>query len=317
MRYFYYLLLLLTSFLWAGNFVVGKWLVGHASPMTLTSLRWMIAVLCLIPFVWMTEKKILPPRKAIVPLIFMGITGVALFNILQFFALENTSATNIGLISTLNAISIAVFSAFLLKEKIRPLQAAAMGLSLFGVILVLTKGNTALLFTMQFNRGDLYMLAAVAIWGIYSVCSKWAMASTSPAMATLYSGIFGVLVLLPFNLTDFTVTDINASFVSSILYTGVISTVVCFVLWNIGVKKLGATTSGLFLNFNPVFTAVLAFFILGEQMTGAQLLGSAVVIGGCFLFSYFGTVKPSATRSQDAIKELSQSEFGTTPLRRS
>src|SRR5690606_5472239 len=165
-------------------------------------------------------------------------------------------------------------------------------------------GNTALLFTMQFNKGDLYMLAAVAIWGIYSVCSKWAMASTSPAMATLYSGIFGVLVLLPFNLTDFTVTDVNASFVSSILYTGVISTVVCFVLWNIGVKKLGATTSGLFLNFNPVFTAVLAFFILGEQMTRAQLLGSAVVIGGCILFSYFGTVKPSAARSQDAINPL-------------
>jgi len=306
MRYFSYLLLLLTSFLWAGNFVVGKWLVGHASPMTLTSLRWMIAVLCLIPFVWMTEKKIIPPLKAIVPLIFMGITGVALFNILQFFALENTSATNIGLISTLNAISIAVFSALLLKEKIRPLQAAAMGFSLFGVILVLTKGNAGLLFSMQFNKGDLYMLAAVAIWGIYSVCSKWAMASTSPAMATLYSGVFGVVVLLPFNLADFAVVNINASFVYSILYTGVISTVVCFVLWNIGVKKLGATTSGLFLNFNPVFTAVLAFFILGEQMTGAQLLGSAVVIGGCILFSYFGTHKLPAATSADAINPLAK-----------
>lgn len=304
MRYFYCLSLLLTSFLWAGNFVVGKWLIGHASPITLTSLRWMIAVLCLIPLVWLTEKKIVPPRKALLPLALMGITGVSLFNILQFIALEHTSASNIGLISTLNMLSIAVFSAFLLKEKIRPLQLAAMGLSLFGVILVLTKGNTALLFSMQFNKGDLYMLAAVAVWGLYSVCSKWAMASTSPAMATLYSGAFGVLVLLPFNLTGFTVANVNASFVYSLLYTGVISTVVCFVLWNIGVKKLGATTSGLFLNFNPVFTAVLAFFILGEQMTGAQLLGSAVVIGGCILFSYFGTVKPSAARSQDAINPL-------------
>ena len=306
MRYFYYLLLLLTSFLWAGNFVVGKWLVGHASPMTLTSLRWMIAVLCLIPLVWLTEKKILPPRKALVPLLLMGITGVALFNILQFLALENTSATNIGLISTLNAISIAAFSALLLKEKIRPLQASAMGLSLFGVLLVLTKGNTALLFSMQFNRGDLYMLAAVAVWGLYSICSKWAMASTSPAMATLYSGVFGVLVLLPFNVADFTVANINASFVYSILYTGVVSTVVCFVLWNIGVKKLGATTSGLFLNFNPVFTAVLAFFILGEQMTDVQLLGSSVVILGCFFFSYFSTKKLPAASSAKSINPLAK-----------
>jgi drug/metabolite transporter (DMT)-like permease len=287
MRYFYSLLLLLTSFMWAGNFVVGKWLVGHASPMTLTSLRWMIAVLCLIPLVWATEKKLLPPQKALIPLALMGVTGVVLFNILQFIALDHTSATNIGLISTLNMISIAVFSALLLKEKIRPLQTAAMGLSLFGVVLVLTKGNADLLLSLQFNRGDLFMLAAVCIWGIYSVCSKWAMAYVSPMMATLYSGIFGVAVLLPFNIADFTVTNINTSFVYSILYTGVVSTVVCFVLWNIGVQKLGATTSGLFLNFNPIFTAVLAFLLLGERMSGIQMLGSALVILGCYLFSLF------------------------------
>lgn len=291
MRYFYYFLLLLTSLMWAGNFVVGKWLVGHASPMTLTSLRWMIAVLCLIPLVWATERKILPPRKALVPLFLMGVTGVVLFNILQFIALDHTSATNIGLISTLNMISIAIFSAILLKEKIRPLQTAAMGLSLFGVILVLTKGNADLLVSLQFNKGDLFMLAAVCIWGIYSICSKWAMATVSPMMATLYSGVFGVAVLLPFNIADFTVVDINASFVYSILYTGVVSTVVCFVLWNIGVQKLGATTSGLFLNFNPIFTAALAFVLLGEKMTDIQLLGSALVIAGCYFFSYFKTKK--------------------------
>ena len=275
--------------MWAGNFVVGKWLVGHASPMTLTSLRWMIAVLCHIPLVWATEKKLLPPRKALIPLAVMGVTGVVLFNILQFIALDHTSATNIGLISTLNMISIAVFSALLLKEKIRPLQTAAMCLSLFGVVLVLTKGNADLLLSLQFNRGDLFMLAAVCIWGIYSICSKWAMASVSPMMATLYSGVFGVAVLLPFNIADFTVTNINASFVYSILYTGVVSTVVCFVLWNIGVQKLGATTSGLFLNFNPIFTAVLAFLLLGERMSGVQMLGSALVILGCYLFSLFKT----------------------------
>lgn len=306
MRYFYSFLLLLTSSLWAGNFVVGKWLVGHASPMTLTSLRWMIAVLCLIPLVWATEKKILPPRKALLPLFLMGVTGVVLFNILQFIALEHTSATNIGLISTLNMISIAVFSVILLKEKIRPLQIAAMGVSLFGVVIVLTKGNAELLASLQFNKGDLFMLAAVCIWGIYSVCSKWAMAFVSPMMATLYSGVFGVAVLLPFNMADFTVVDINASFVYSILYTGVVSTVVCFVLWNIGVQKLGATTSGLFLNFNPIFTALLAFLLLGETMTGAQVLGSILVIAGCVFFSYFKTKKLPSEFSADAATPLTR-----------
>lgn len=81
------------------------------------------------------------------------------------------------------------------------------------------------------------MIAAVCIWGIYSVCSKWATKTTTPLMATLYSGIFGVILLLPFNIGSFTVSNINTSFITSLLYTGLISTVLCMVFWNIGVQN--------------------------------------------------------------------------------
>lgn len=281
----YYSLLLLTSFLWGGNFIVGKTLVDHGSPVTLTILRWVIAILCLIPLVWWKERKLIPPKQAIIPLFLMGVTGVALFQAFQFMALEKTSATNVGLISTLNMFSIAFFSFIFLKERINSLQFLSMLVSLFGVLLVLSKGHFEVIYSMDINIGDLYMMAAVGMWGIYSICSKWAMATVTPMMSILYSGIFGVLVLLPFNLTGFTVTNINASFVQSILYTGLISTVLCMVLWNIGVNKLGPNTSGLFLNFNPIFTALLALAFLDEKMTWLQAAGSAIVIAGCFLFT--------------------------------
>ncbi|MGG4494971.1 DMT family transporter [Brevibacillus reuszeri] len=286
---FYVMLLLLTSLLWGGNFVLGKSLVGHASPLTLTSLRWIIAVLCLLPMVWWKEKKLLPPRDAILPLLCMGITGVVLFNVFQFLALEMTSATNVGLISTLKMITISLFSFVFLKEKIKLLQVFTMMFLLVGVVLILSKGNISYLLSLQFNSGDLWMLAAVCVWGIYSVCSKWAMSKTTPLMSILYSAIFGLLILLPFNVGDFTITNIDAPFIGSLLYTGVISTVVCMVLWNLGVQKLGATTSGIFLNFNPIFTSILAFFLIGEQMTWLQGVGGMIVILGCFLFSYFKT----------------------------
>ncbi|MBT2685020.1 DMT family transporter [Bacillus sp. ISL-37] len=281
----YYLLLLLTSFLWGGNFIVGKTLVDHASPITLTILRWAIAIICLIPIVWWKEKKLIPPKESILPLFIMGVTGVALFQALQFMALEKTSATNVGLISTLNMFSIAAFSFLFLKEKINNLQILTMILSLFGVLLVLSKGNMNVLFSLHFNKGDLYMMAAVGMWGIYSVSSKWSMATVTPMMSILYSGIFGLLVLLPFSIRDFTVINLNSSFMQGILYTGLVSTVLCMVLWNIGVNKLGPSTSGLFLNFNPIFTAVLAFAFLGENMTWIQAAGSVIVIAGCFLFT--------------------------------
>ncbi|MFI8685922.1 DMT family transporter [Rossellomorea sp. NPDC077527] len=285
----YYYLLLLTSFLWGGNFIVGKTLVEHASPGTLTILRWAIAIVCLFPIVWWKEKKLVPPVRSILPLCLMGLTGVALFQALQFLALERTSATNVGLISTLNMFSIAGISFIFLKEKMNAFQLSSMFISLFGVLLVLSKGNMEMVYSLQFNDGDLYMLAAVVMWGFYSVCSKWAMKSVTPMMSILYSGVFGLLILLPFNLHDFRVTNVDASFVQSILYTGVISTVVCMVLWNVGVNKLGPSTSGLFLNFNPVFTALLAFVFLGEKMNGLQALGSVIVLAGCVLFSLLKT----------------------------
>lgn len=290
------LLLLLTSLIWGGNFVVGKTLVGHASPMTLTTLRWAIAILFLLPLVMWKEKKFFPPRKAILPLTIMGITGVALFNLFQFWSLERTSATNVGLISTLNAISIAIFSSVFLKERLNILQLFSMLLSFLGVVLVLTKGDMNLLFSLEFNVGDVFMLIAVCIWGLYSVCSRWATKTVSPIMATFYSGVFGLIFLIPFNLTDFTVSNVDTAFIVSILYTGVISTVLCMIFWNIGVQKIGAITAGIFLNFNPIFTAILAFFILDEKLSWIQGIGSVIVILGCYLFTYFKTHRISKNK---------------------
>jgi len=284
-------LLLLTSLLWAGNFVVGKFLVGHASSMTLTSLRWLIAVMCLFPLVWYKEKKLLPSRESWLPILFMGLSGVVFFNILQFWALEKTTANNVGLISTINPISIAISSAIFLKERIHLYQIFSMIFSFLGVLLVLTKGNLENLLSLEFNMGDLWMLTAVAVWGIYSVCAKWAMKTLSPILSTFYSGLIGLLILLPFNVSDFTIVNITPSFIWALIYTGCISTVVCMVLWNLGVQKLGATTAGIFLNFNPIFTAILAYFFLGEQVTWVQMLGGLIVITGCYLFTHFKSPK--------------------------
>ena len=283
--YKYYLLLLFTSLLWGGNFVVGKSLVDYATPSTLTLLRWLIAVIFLVPIVLWKEKTLKPNKLAIVPLLLMGGTGVVLFNMFQFMALEFTTASNVGLISTINMFSIALSSYLFLKERINVLQIMAMLISLGGVLLVLTNGHLTVLFSLQFNKGDLFMMIAVALWGLYSVCSKWAMKYTTPLMATLYSGVFGIMMLLPFRVGDIAIKHVDASFIQSILYTGLISTVLCMLFWNIGVQKIGATTSGLFLNFNPVFTAILAFLFLDEKMTWIQGLGGVIVIVGCILFT--------------------------------
>lgn len=287
-------LLLVTSMLWAGNFVAGKYMVDHASALTLTDLRWMIAVVFLLPLVWAKEKRLLPDKRSLLYLFLMGLTGVVLFNIFMFLALERTSSNNAGLLSALNPVAIATASFLLLGEKMSVRKVLGMVISIVGVLVVISKGEWARIIQFELNHGDLFMLAAVASWGAYSVAGRKAMEYTSALMSTLWSGIFGVFILFPFNLPTFRIADADASFWIAVLYVSIGATVVAMLFWNLGVQKVGGTKSGMFLNFNPIFTAIFAYFLLGETMSMTQLLGSGLVIGGVLLFTLQSSEKTVA-----------------------
>ncbi|MDG0791263.1 DMT family transporter [Cohnella ginsengisoli] len=107
----------------------------------------------------------------------------------------------------------------------------------------------------------------------------------TPLAATLWSGIFGLAFMLPFNIQQFTLVDATPAFWAAMIYIGVGATVVASFLWNIGVKRIGGTHAGIFLNLNPVFTALLAYLLLDERMNAPQWIGTTVVIGGMLLFS--------------------------------
>lgn len=288
----YYGLLLITSMLWAGNFVAGKYLVNHASALTLTDMRWLIAILFLLPIVWIKEKKIIPPRQALIYLFIMGLTGVVLFNVFMFLALERTSSNNAGLLSALNPVAIAIASFLLMGEKISARKILGMLISFAGVLVVITKGEWERLIQFQLNSGDLYMLAAVASWGAYSVAGRKAMEYTSAFQSTLWAGIFGVLILLPINLPTFEIIAPTVSFWIALLYVSVGATVMAMLFWNIGVQKVGGTKSGMFLNFNPIFTAIFAYMLLGESMSLTQLVGTGLVISGVLLFTLQRPIRP-------------------------
>nr|WP_096467716.1 DMT family transporter [Aneurinibacillus soli] len=294
----FYALLLCTSLLWGGNFVAGKFLVGHAGPLVLTEMRWVVALICLAPLVWFRERKLLPPRAALWPLFWMGVTGVVLFNWFMFMALERTSAGNVGLLSALNPVSIAVVSFFLLREKMSPRQLTGMIISLTGVLVVISRGHFATLLQLKFNVGDLFMLGAVASWGFYSVAGKKAMQYVSPYMSTLWAGVFGSLILVPFILPSPAITAPDTAFWIATAYVSIGATVIAMLFWNIGVQKVGGTKSGIFLNFNPIFTAILSFLFLGERMTAVQLIGTILVISGVYLFTTLSAQTRAAMRTK-------------------
>jgi len=281
-----YGLLVLTSLLWAGNFIAGKYTAHHATPMMLTELRYGIASLVLLPIVKLAEQRLLPPKQAVWPLIGMGLTGVVLYNVFMFLALERTSANNVGLLSALNPVAIALVAFFVHREKLSLRKVAAMLVSLAGVAVVISDGKPGNLLELKFNAGDLFMLASVLTWGFYSVIGARTMRAVTPMAATMWAGFFGSAMLIPALVVFPSPLSALPSFWFGALYIAIGGTVIAMVMWNIGVKQVGGTLSGMFLNFNPIFTAILSSVLLDERMSALQAIGTAIVIAGVISFVY-------------------------------
>src|SRR5882724_1593875 len=165
-----YLLLCVTALCWAGNAIVGRLAAGHIPPVTLSFLRWSLAFLIVLPFAWKHLKRDWAAiRSRLGTMIVLSITGVAAFNTLQYWALEHTQALNTLLLQSAAPLVVAVWSLILLGVRLTPAQACGVLVSLAGVLVILLHGDITALSSIQFNKGDLIFIAALAMFGFYSV----------------------------------------------------------------------------------------------------------------------------------------------------
>ncbi len=254
------------------------------APLWITFSRWLLAVIILIPLAFFVEKpqwhKV---RKELLPLLIMGITGIIGYNYFLLIALQYTTATNAALVSAVNPGIIIIFSFFALHEKLTKIQVAGLIVSLLGVMVIITKGKFELLFEANNNRGDLMMLLVIVVWGIYSIIGK--KVTTPPITATAVSSLFAIMILVPFLFLEGAhFAQISQLSIIGIIYMAVFPCVLSFIFWNIAVKVLGASKTGISLNLIPAFTAIIAV-VLGEKITVEQIIGGLLVFIGIYLTS--------------------------------
>lgn len=280
-----WLFLLLANLFWSGNYVFGKYVTAELSPVWITVSRWLIAVCLLFPLAHLAEK---PDWKQVtrrwLPLSALGLLGVVSYNISLYAALEYTSPTNAALVNSLNPALIVLFSALLLKERISKLQIGGFILSLFGVFVILTKGEIIKLFSTDYNIGDLLMIVAILAWTFYSIIGK-KLTGLPPITATAASSLLGTLILVPFAIGTWEeIGNMGLLSITGILYMAFFPSICSYLLWNISVRDIGASRAGITLNLIPVFTALIGL-MLGETITSAQLWGGLLVCTGVYLSS--------------------------------
>src|SRR6516165_7548930 len=137
-----YLLLCITALCWAGNAIVGKLAAGHIPPATLSFLRWSTAFLIILPFACKHLRRDWAAIRGNLGLmILVSITGVAVFNALQYWALEYTTALNTLLLQSAGPLVVAVWSLVLLGVRLTLAQAIGILLSMTGVLVILMHGD--------------------------------------------------------------------------------------------------------------------------------------------------------------------------------
>jgi drug/metabolite transporter (DMT)-like permease len=286
-----YLLLVLTTLFWSGNFVLGRAVHTVFTPFTLSFWRWAVALVVLLPWVWASLREQAPLlRRYWRILLLLSVLGVVNFNTFVYIGLQATTATNALIMLSITPVLIVGLSFLLLRQKVTLWQTLGILVSLLGVLVIVSRGEAKALLAREVNPGDLWVLAAVGSWALYSVCLRWRPPDLKPLNFQAATILLGMMILTPlygWDLAQGRTIAINLATVSTILYLALFPSILAYIFWNRAVAELGANRTGQFLHLMPAFGAVLSMIFLGERLHDFHLLGIVLIAVGIWLATMF------------------------------
>ena len=282
-----HLLLFITALVWASHWIVARSVIPYASPVSMAFWRWVAAMAVLAPFA------VGPLRrnwKAVLlawrPILFFGTCGTVLYNGAGYVGIRSSTATNAVIFQSLTPVLIPLFGWVLFRERIRARTAGGLALSFCGVLAIVCRLDPAVLLKLQANPGDLWLLACVALWALYTACVRWQPRELDPLAFMLAVMLAGMVTGLPAYLVDLYAgggAEPSATFVLGVLYLGAFASVLCYILWNRGVRAIGAAKAGAYLNLIPLLGAGMATLILGEDLHAYHVVGLVLILSGVWL----------------------------------
>ncbi len=280
------LLLTLTAVFWAGNTVAARLAIDQISPFMLTTLRWVLVAAVLWPVYGGEIRKhwgqIRPRLFAIVMLAVLGMSG---FNALYYVAAHYTSAINMGILQ--GALPIFVLAGAYLAHGTRGglVQLAGVLITAVGVVVVATRGEPLAILEVEFNKGDLAMLAACVLYAFYTVALRDRPHMPGAAFFTLLALIAAVtsLPLVAFEAltTGVTMPTLQGWLVTA--WVAIFPSTLSQLFYLRGVDLIGPGRAGVYVNLVPVFSAVLAVVLIDEPFAAFHAVALALVIGGIWL----------------------------------
>jgi drug/metabolite transporter (DMT)-like permease len=283
-----YIMLVCASLFWAGNFMVGKYaFLTEIPPLSLVFYRWSLVWIILLPF---TYKEIIKHKYIILDnlplLFFLGLTSVGLFNSFTYLSLIHTQVINASLFNT--AIpAVIILLCFLFKiEKTNRFQILGLVISACGILAIITKLKLDILFSLNFNKGDLIMIGGVITWGVYSTLLK-KKKFTLPLLTLVHViCTFGLISVFPqflYELSNGQVIKFDTNLFSTLVFLALFPSIGSYYCWAGAVSIIGANRAGISLSLIPLFSSIMAILIYDEIFEFFHLIGAILIILGLFL----------------------------------
>jgi drug/metabolite transporter (DMT)-like permease len=279
--------LALANLFWAGNWVLGRALRDAVDPISLNFYRWVISIVVLAPFALpgLAAKREVIRRHAGI-LAFLALIGVSIFQSLVYLGLKSTTTVNAVLINCAAPLFILLSAWVLEGERATLRQLLGILVSVTGIMVILSRGDMALLRQLEFHAGDAWIVLAVAIWGVYSVLLKRRPADLGGLHFLFVLSLLGVLFLAPVFAWQVLQSPPRMPTLNegiAILYVGLAASVGAFLLWNRGIAAVGANAAGFSLYLLPVFGTLLAIAFLGETFGAFHAAGIMTIVAGILL----------------------------------
>ncbi|WP_420391371.1 DMT family transporter [Acuticoccus sp.] len=278
-----YALLVLTMVLWSGNFVSARAIAGEISPIVLAQVRWALAFLILLSITYPHLRRDWPALRAKArTVVLLGVLGIGIYNTLVYVGLQTTQVVNATLLAAIFPITIAAAGYVVYRDRLTLPQALGIVAASLGALVVLSKGQIAVLASFSFNQGDLVIIAGQWVWAFYTVLLRDAP-RVHPMSLLVATILVGQVALAPFTLFEIArgaPISFDARVLAALAYVTIFAAVIAYLCYNRAIALIGSNRASPFFHLIPVFGSVAGVAFLGETVGLHHAAGWALILSG-------------------------------------
>ncbi|MBP7794954.1 MAG: EamA family transporter [Candidatus Saccharicenans sp.] len=278
--------MILTTIIWGANVPVIKVSFSELSPQAFNLSRFLISSAIYAFILWRSGEGFRINRKDLPRVIFLSLTGITFYQVFFIAGLSRTAASLISMTNAMTPILIALLSAVLGFERLRPVGWLGILLSVGGLYAVILGRPAGFNFRGSEVSGVVFNLISCFLWALYTIYARPALKNMSPLKMAALTNILGTVFYLPFAWQDFARTDFSRVSLGGwlgVLYSALLALVLASVIWYKSIERIGGARTGVFSNLTPVFGVLTACIFLHDRITWIQVVGVPVIFFGVYL----------------------------------